>query len=272
MCWRRNGDGSGRVLEMLISVHKRTFHVHADEWDAYWQEVQRGEWEPETFALLERFTDAQHSMIDLGAWIGPTVLYACQRVRAVYALEPDPVAFGKLAANVALNQPRSANIHLFNTAIANKNGALWLNAVVRAGDSASTTLAHKAERSWRVQAVRLEDFAQQNKIDDCNFIKMDIEGGEFRVIPSAARWLEQIRPVLYLSLHPAQLYWSGARVLRLSPPLRAKYVADATKNVLDALAFYRHCYTAHGKPIARTEIIERARKLENTAFVLADAW
>ncbi len=257
---------------MLISVHGRTFHVREDEWTLYWQEVQRGEWEPETFALYDHFTDAQHSVLDLGAWIGPTVLYGCQKARAVYALEPDPVAFAKLAANVELNQPRLDNIHLFNSAIAATNGTLRLVAAREAGDSASTMLAHSAAHSWQVQAVRLDDFVQQNNIADCNFVKMDIEGGEYQVIPTMTQWLERIRPTLYLSLHPSQLYWSGLRALRVVRALRVNYVVNATQKLLNALAFYRQCYDAHGKPVSRAEISERARRLENTALVLTDAW
>lgn len=257
---------------MQISVRGKSFQVKQGKWDSHWQQVQRQEWEPETFEIFDRYTDAKHSYIDGGAWIGATVLYGCQTARVVYAFEPDPVAFAELATNVKLNQPRLANIQLFQQAIAPCNGAIKLGAPIDAGDSASTMLTRPVTQAWIVQAIRFDKFARREKITDCNFIKMDIEGGEYQVIPAMAQWLAEFQPTLYLSLHPLQLYWSGLRVLRVLPILRTRLVERATEKLLNALAFYRYCYSAHGSILTRAEILANARRRQNSAIVFTNAW
>jgi hypothetical protein len=56
---------------------------------------------------------------------------------------------------------------------------------------------------------------------------MDIEGGEFEILPAIAGYLAERRPALYLSLHPRFV---------LDPIARAAAICDA-------LACYRHVYS-----------------------------
>ncbi len=255
---------------MQIEVRGRSWLVRTSEYQKFWNEVQLQEWEPETFVVFERYTDRLHSLIDIGAWIGTTVLFGCQNARAAYAFEPDPVAFAELSANVALNQPRLANVRLFPQAIASKTGKARLGTPVSVGDSSASLLSRPTKHAWSVDTIRLDDFAKRENITDCNFVKMDIEGGEYQVIPSAVKWLQEFRPTLYLSLHPAQLYWSGPKIFRLIPAWRRAFVAKQTALLIDALAFYRACITTQGAHISRAEIISHARQLQNLALVLTD--
>lgn len=255
---------------MLIEARGRSWYVQTGEYQTFWNEVQRQEWEPETFAVFERYTDRRHSLIDIGAWIGPTVLYGCQNARMAYAFEPDPVAFAELKANLALNQPRLDNVRLFPQAIAPKNVKIRLGTPIRAGDSSASMLARPTRQAWEADAIRLDDFAKAEAIADCNFIKMDIEGGEYQVIPSIVKWLKEFRPTLCLSLHPHQLYWSGLRMFRVVPAWRRAFVARQTAILMDKLTFYRSCWTIHGTLLSRAEIISHAAQLRNIALVLTD--
>ena len=85
---------------MLIRLRNKQFQVSAGRNTAFWQEVASGAWESDTFAIFDRFLDQQHSYIDIGTWIGPTLLYGCQLARRTYGLEPDPIAFAELEANL----------------------------------------------------------------------------------------------------------------------------------------------------------------------------
>ncbi len=255
---------------MMIQVRGRAFRVREGAYDSFWQEVASQTWEPETFRLLEHFIDSQHSFVDVGAWIGPTVLYGSQTARITYALEPDPVAYAELAANVELNQPRLANVRVLNQALAPASGKIRLGTPTRAGDSSATMLARPTRQAWDAEAIRWDDLVRVQAIADCNFIKMDIEGGEYRVIPTMTAWLQKFRPTLYLSLHPPQLFWSGLRIWRAVPALRRAYVANQTAKLFDALAFYPYRFTAHGEPITRAELMTRAARLENLAVVFSE--
>src|ERR1700676_1105845 len=107
---------------MLIRLRNKELNVAPGRNDAYWQSVARGVWEPETFPILERFIDGAHSYIDMGAYIGPTLLYGCQIAKRAYGIEPDPIAFAELQQNIDRNRPTTDNVQLFEACIAPKSG------------------------------------------------------------------------------------------------------------------------------------------------------
>ncbi len=151
------------------------------------------------------FLDSNHSYIDLGAWIGPTVLYGCQKAKFCYAIEPDPVAFKQLKNNVKLNPSLISRISFSNSCVMNSSGITYLTTKGEFGDSCSSTTFKKSSSSIEVPSTTLEQFFHDNSIDDCNFIKIDIEGGEFTVLPNASKFLEEKKPTLHISLHPGMM-------------------------------------------------------------------
>lgn len=198
---------------LSVSVHQHAFRVRAgDARQDFWRRVGAGLWEPQTFEVFQRFLRPDRSYVDMGAWIGPTVLYGAMLSRRVHALEPDPVAFAELAANVEANPALRPNIALYPYGIGPESGplqlyagGLYFGAQSEFGDSMSGMLAAPGavgQPCREVQGMDLERFLAVNAIDDCNFIKMDIEGGEYAVIPGLWRRLPQLGlPTLYVSFH-----------------------------------------------------------------------
>ncbi len=86
----------------------------------FWRKASSGTWEPETFAVLDRFLDRAHDYLDIGAWIGPTVLYGARKARHVWCFEPDPEAFRALVWNVELNG--LSNVSAFAAALSRDVG------------------------------------------------------------------------------------------------------------------------------------------------------
>ena len=199
--------------ELSVFAHRRAFRVRAgDARRDFWRRVGAGLWEPQTFEVFQRFLRPDRSYIDMGAWIGPTVLYGAMLSRRVHALEPDPVAFAELEANVEANPALRPKIRLYPYGIGPESGPLRLYAgglyfgeQSEFGDSMSGMLAAPGavgQPCREVHGLDLECFLALNAIDDCNFIKMDIEGGEYAVIPGLWRRLPQVGlPTLYVSFH-----------------------------------------------------------------------
>ena len=99
------GIDAGKIIKrekIKIEKNDKTFFVDSSNNTSFWAQLQVGVWEPETFKIFDIFLDKNHSYIDLGAWIGPTVLYGCQNAKFCYAVEPDPVAFKNLKNNIDL--------------------------------------------------------------------------------------------------------------------------------------------------------------------------
>lgn len=92
-----------QISKVQIEKNGKAFYVNSSNNANFWAQLQLGVWEPETFKIFDIFLDENHSYVDLGAWIGPTVLYGCQKAKFCYAIEPDPIAFKNLKKNIELN-------------------------------------------------------------------------------------------------------------------------------------------------------------------------
>lgn len=194
-----------------VLVDGAAFRVQADATRRpFWARVAAGQWEPHTFRALRRFLSPAASCIDMGAWIGPTALYAAHFARQVHAVEPDPVAHAELQANVAANPALRGRIALYRECIAPRTGpvALYAGGMYNAaggafGDSMSSMVsARSGQAHCSVAGMALDEFMAVYAIADCGLIKMDVEGGEYGLIPGRWRHLQAHgMPTLCVSFH-----------------------------------------------------------------------
>ena len=250
---------------MLITLRDKEFQVSPGRYDFFWQGVAKGTWESDTFAIFDRFLDRQHSYIDIGGWIGPTLLYGCQIAQRAFGLEPDPIAFAELERNVELNRPMSDNIRLFNACIAPKTGEVAFGSRGDGGDSTSSLLFGRKKTKWTVKALSFDDFVRRNDVGACNFIKMDIEGGEYQILPTMAGYLRANRPTLHLSLHPCYLKmrpfgWPGRVLARIA----------ATLKIIRCVGFYKHIYDHGGRKLTPRQLLWLCRSNITMDVVLTD--
>src|SRR5437016_2170890 len=80
------------------------------ERDSFWDRVESGVWEPETLDAIYEIVSPGDRVIDVGAWIGITALYAARLGANVVAYEPDPKAVSEMQANLDLNEGLSVSI------------------------------------------------------------------------------------------------------------------------------------------------------------------
>jgi len=182
---------------LKVAVRGKEFKVFSNA--GFWNQVSGGQWEPETFRYFLKYLDKNHSYVDIGAWIGPTVMYGCQLSKFCYAIEPDPVAFGVLKANIALNH--FANVSIHEVAIADVDGELEMASPNTSLGDSCTSFLFRGKYAVRVSAMTLHRFFELNKITDCNFLKIDTEGAEILILPSSRELLNELRPTIYLGLH-----------------------------------------------------------------------
>jgi FkbM family methyltransferase len=196
----------------------------------FWRKAAAGKWEPETFQVLDAHLDKDHDYLDIGAWIGPTVLYGAHRARRVMCFEPDPVAFRHLAWNLELN--RVDNVSAFSVAISSGFGlARMASFGGEAGDS-TTSLLNDGDHGSDVMTIGWQDFAAKADLARVSLVKLDIEGAEFDVLPQMIPWLKEQRPALYLSTH-APFLPEETRKARMA-------------ELADLLSFYGECHPDNG--------------------------
>jgi len=187
----------GYTEEVCDGVTMRFDPHHARFWAAF-----RGRrWEPQTLDILRRHLTPRSVYYDIGAWIGPTVVYAAQRSKTVFAFEPDPVAYRYLLENITNNS--LTNVRAFNLALAATAGVSEIHSFgTKLGDSMSSLLPQaEGSSGWPVTRVTIDTLVNELGCAKPDFMKIDIEGGEFELLPALRSHLERWKPVLYLSLH-----------------------------------------------------------------------
>jgi len=220
-----------------------------------WNEILQNRWEEETFKIFDRFLKPEKSYFDIGAWIGPTVLYGANRAKRVYGVEPDPIAYHELLTNVIMNPEIASKVICINAAVADKTEDKKLYMRHHFGDSTSSMIPTiSSENYCKIRAVTINDLIKQHNIEDINFIKMDIEGGEYSLIPFIQSYLEENHPTLYLSIHPGFL--SQHYSLTLTENEVAEKLKNQTENMLNHLSFYKNIYDIHGNQVKKEDVFQ----------------
>jgi FkbM family methyltransferase len=163
---------------------------------------------------------------DVGANVGAVTLPLAQIVGEsgrVYAFEPTEFACRKLSVNVSLNPELAQRIHveeLFfdESAEATSPAEVYASWPVRRLDRAESV--HPRHRGRAVSAqnarvVTLDAFAEEEHLDRLDFIKLDVDGNELKVLNGARDTLRRFRPPILMELAP--------------------YVLDETAGELEAL-------------------------------------
>lgn len=186
---------------MNIKRNNTTF-ITNDQNIEFWEKFNNGDWEKETFQILDNNINSSNIIVDIGAWIGPISLYLASKVKYCYSFEPDPKAYSNFSENLKLNESIK-NIKAFNKAITTDGKDLKLYSRHSHGDSGSSILKRikSTNRFYQVESITFKDFIVSEKIDKLDLIKMDIEGGEFFVIPSMLEEIKRFRPTMLISFH-----------------------------------------------------------------------
>ena len=196
-----------------------SFNVDGSYSESWFSNNKINTWEQDTFRILEKYKNKNNgTYIDIGAWIGPTVLYAANFYNEVIALEPDPVAITLLEKNLLVNN--FSNITLIKKGLSNKIAKAQFGGNGPLGNSESTLLVSESgflKENWgngkrcygrnsnivEIETITMEQLVLEQHINtqEISLIKMDIEGGELLVIPYLQNFLRVHKPTFYVSLH-----------------------------------------------------------------------
>lgn len=192
-----------------------------------------GSFEPDTVSILEKRIRPGYVVLDIGANIGAHT-FAMARLTGstgrVIAFEPTPWAFGRLKDNAALNS--FGNITIENLGLSDRchqsRGPAFetryrLDGVPEAGtqDTVFTTL---------------DNYCHEHGIERVNFIKMDVDGFESRILRGGQELLARCRPAMVFELGPDYIAKAGDRVedlLGMLHGLGYRFYNEKTLNPFD---------------------------------------
>lgn len=117
-------------------------------------------------------------MFDVGACLGDTYIPFSKSAWEVHAFEPNPPMFAKLAANPL------PNVWLNNNAVTDKGGERlpFYTSEESIGISSLLAFRNSHTQSAIVETVRLSEYCKEKGIEHIDFLKVDTEGFDLRVL------------------------------------------------------------------------------------------
>jgi FkbM family methyltransferase len=184
------------------------------------QQFVAGCLDPNEFTLLDKLLAPGMVFLDAGANEGFYTVFASRRVGetgSVWAFEPSRREMDRLTANVRLNG--LANVRSFCVALADEDTeAEFL--VAGEEHSGHNTLGHFVYESGLnvrvcVPIRRLDSVLQESPLERLDFLKVDVEGAELRVLSGARDTLRKFRPYILLEMNDPSLKAQGGSRERL---------------------------------------------------------
>ena len=138
------------------------------------------------------------TIIDVGSHIGLFALYSsqfCKRGKII-CFEPNQENYALLSSNIESN--KITNIAPYNAAISNTDDdvTLYLNA-----DNTAHSLHIPNSKSVKVRSFTLQHVFDSNKLETCDYLKLDCEGSEYDIIQSLPdEYFKKIKKI-YIEYH-----------------------------------------------------------------------
>lgn len=179
-------------------------------------------WEPHVAAKLEAHVPKGGTVVDVGAYIGTHTIAMARKAGPegrVYAFEPQIRPHTELRCNLALNGIE--NTVAMRVALGERFGEVEMN-VAQVANVGATVVGAGGDKA---PLTPLDAYA----FERLDLIKIDVGGGEQRVLEGAVRTLQKHKPVVLLEILGA-VAWE-----RATPPQR-KRIAD-TAHQLTGLGY-----------------------------------
>lgn len=169
-----------------------------------------GSYEYEKQKMVASLVRPGNVVYDIGAHVGFYTLLFAQLVGPsghVYAFEPNPRNLAYLRTHIKLNHYR--NVTLVPSALSDTTGPLRFE-----GQLGSNATGHLSDTgSIEVQSFRLDEWIRQHRPKQPDYLKVDIEGAEARMLAGATQTLRVTKPSIFLATHGAVVHSECARML-----------------------------------------------------------
>lgn len=187
----------------------------------------RGNFEPECTSLVAKLIKKGDTVFDVGGNFG---WYSCHFAQLVgetgkvHIFEPT-MTIAELKNNLLLNGFEARCI-LNKVALGANKGIDTLFIPQKLGTAFASLREHSYVNSSKTHKIsvpieKLEDYVIVNKIEKVDFIKMDVEGGEYLVLKGAENVLKDYSPVIMLELQEVHTKCFG-----YSPEELISYLGD----------------------------------------------
>jgi len=199
-----------KTTTLLIGKHE--YQLAFD--DNYLADTQES-FEPEMVKLFESLISKEDYVMDIGANIGCTAILFADLASKVYAFEAAPSTYKLLSENIALSKLPA--VETFNIGLGEAPGetTLTFSADNRSGGFVSDqTQANAGHIVEHISINTIDNLAKTLQLKRLDFIKIDVEGFELKVINGAKEVLNTYQPIVVLELN----HWCLNAFQRTSVP------------------------------------------------------
>jgi FkbM family methyltransferase len=184
--------GKGRLLNSLCEKTgtRRTtlfgYQIDLSLVDYIQRNVYLGTYEPRDSMLVRRYLKPGMTFLDVGANIGYYSLMAAAVAGPsgrVISFEPNPELHQHLQETIRSNAIQ--NIVAEQAAVGDQAGWTDLFVPKERGNNTATLIANQGGSPVRVPVVTLDEYLDQHQIARVDFLKIDVEGFEPKVIQGA---------------------------------------------------------------------------------------
>jgi FkbM family methyltransferase len=161
-----------------------------------------GGWEEEAQNLMQKHIRQGFVVYDVGGNYGIHTLLFARLVKEqghVYTFEPLSEILAELESNVALNDFR--NVTCLKLAVDSQTGTTDFFKGYHVGAGHLATGTEALDEKITVETITLDDFVFEQGQRPPDFIKIDVEGAESRVLEGCRRTLKTARPIVLVDLH-----------------------------------------------------------------------
>ena len=212
--------------------------------------------------ILKQSKKNELVVFDVGANIGEySINLAKENKKCIfYCFEPMPLYYRLLKENIILNKVQS-QFEAFQFALSNVKGIGWLSKKIERVKvvADNSRIVPPPPQVEKVELISIDDFMKLYSVKSLDFIKIDVEGNEYRVLEGAKETLKKYKPTLFLELDKEWLKRSNCTPQDIFDFLLAigyksfyvinekgiNYVSDKAKNYIsklgienDLLCFY----------------------------------
>jgi len=143
---------------------------------------------------MNKYIKPGMTVFDIGASTGVHTLRMAKLAKKVYAFEPSDWMHERLLQNISLNNFK--NVVTNKVALSDVNGrALYCSEEHDRVDKKPN------ERKYiKMDYVRLDDYVKENNIKALDFIKIDVDGFECRILEGGAKTIKKYKPIMIIEI------------------------------------------------------------------------
>ena len=184
---------------------KKNFKLYLFENCQLCEYFKSGEiWEPHVLKVFDEYLNKDSVCIDAGAHIGYHTIYMSSIVQRVHAFECNNKTYEKLRKNIQSNKINNVNLYKYGLTD-KKTNDIYIAFFNQSNTGASGLSNNPMKTPEYFEPLKKKQTVNMMTIDDLNlskldFIKIDVEGYERKVIDGAMKTINKYKPIILMEV------------------------------------------------------------------------